>query len=195
MRRALLRRPAVRRLLAPALVSAALLAFTPVLGPLLPVDLVARALVQAGAGVAVLGAALAAGFSRRELGLGPWLVVLAAGVPLLAVLDGVVADRVLLAVPLGTVLFEEALFRGVLWAVLRRAVGLRVAVVWQAAVFGAWHVPGALAAGQSTVGVVAVTVLAGAGFAWLRERTGSLVAPALVHWAVNGTGVLLVGAR
>ncbi len=57
-----------------------------------------------------------------------------------------------------------------------------------------WHLPGAVAAGQSTWAVLAVTALAGAGFAWLRERSGSLVAPAAVHWALNGVGVLLAAA-
>ena len=112
-------------------------------------------------------------------------------VPFLAVTGGTTAQRVLLAIPLSTVFFEEVLFRGVLWAVLHRVVGLRVATVWQALAFGAWHLPGAAAAGQPAWAVLGVTVLAGAGFGWLRERSGSLVAPAAVHWTLNGLGVLL----
>ena len=124
---------------------------------------------------------------------GPGLTFLAAGLPCLALTTDPTVTRALVAVPLGTVFFEEVLFRGVLWAVLRRAAGLRVAMVGQAVVFGLWHLPGAVAAGEPVWGVLAVTTLAGAGFAWLRERTGSLVAPAALHWALNGTGVLLTG--
>lgn len=97
----------------------------------------------AGVGVVVLGTALAVGYRRTELGLGPGLAVLAAGAALLLLTGGVTAERVLLAIPLGMVFFEEALFRGVLWAVLRRTVSLRVAVVWQATPTGptAWSTP------------------------------------------------------
>ena len=180
-----------RALLAPVLVTVALLAVKPLFEGFLPAEPTPRALVFAAVGAVVLGAAGAAGYRRAELGLGPGLLVLAAGVPLLTVADGTTARRLLLGIPLGTVFFEEVLFRGVLWAVLRRAVGLRVAMAWQALAFGAWHLPGAVAAGQPTWAVFGVTVLAGAGFAWLRERSGSLVAPAVVHWTLNGVGVLL----
>jgi membrane protease YdiL (CAAX protease family) len=56
-------------------------------------------------------------------------------------------------------------------------------------------VPAALGYRRTELGLgPGLAVLAGAGFAWLRERTGSLVAPASVHWAVNGTGALLTSA-
>jgi membrane protease YdiL (CAAX protease family) len=38
---------------------------------------------------------------------------------------------------------------------------------------------------------VAGTAVAGLVFCWLRLRSGSLLAPALVHWALNGLGYLL----
>ena len=41
-------------------------------------------------------------------------------------------------------------------------------------------------------GTVLVTGVAGIGFCWLRIRSDSLLAPALLHWAVNGLGVLAV---
>jgi membrane protease YdiL (CAAX protease family) len=39
---------------------------------------------------------------------------------------------------------------------------------------------------------VLVTAVGGAVFCWLRVRSGSLLAPALLHWAVNGLGLLAV---
>jgi membrane protease YdiL (CAAX protease family) len=64
--------------------------------------------------------------------------------------------------------------------------------------FGAWHVPPSWrhAAGKplrARVAAVALdvgtTTLAGLAFARLRARSGSVVAPALVHAALNGTAL------
>lgn len=116
----------------------------------------------------------------------------------------------LVAVPLGTVLFEEVAFRGVLWGLLSRDVGAPAATVLSACLFGIWHVLPALAfarthisvKGSSTVAAdrrrvtvtvlatIAFTTLAGIVFAELRRRSGSLVAPIGLHWATNGLGVL-----
>lgn len=46
----------------------------------------------------------------------------------------------LVAIPLGTVLFEEVAFRGVLWALLVRDVGVFAATLLSAGLFGVWHV-------------------------------------------------------
>ncbi len=43
---------------------------------------------------------------------------------------------------------------------------------------------------RQVVGTVAFTALAGAVFAVLRDQSGSLVAPFLLHWATNGLGIL-----
>src|ERR1700733_5554303 len=43
-------------------------------------------------------------------------------------------------VPVGTVLFEEVAFRGVLWGLLRRRHGTWVATSVSSALFGLWHV-------------------------------------------------------
>lgn len=114
----------------------------------------------------------------------------------------------LVVVPLGTVLFEEVAFRGVMWGLLAREYGAFSATVVSAGIFGLWHVLPALdlarthtsVRGQSTagrrrvaltvLGTVAFTTLAGIVFAELRRRTGSLVAPIGLHWATNGLGVL-----
>jgi membrane protease YdiL (CAAX protease family) len=114
----------------------------------------------------------------------------------------------LVVIPLGTVLFEEVAFRGVLWGLLARDFGVSAATVVSACLFGLWHVLPAMdlarthtsVRGQSVAGGrrVAITVLAtivfttiaGIVFAELRRRSGSLVAPIGLHWATNGLGVL-----
>lgn len=101
--------------------------------------------------------------------------------------------RALLVIPVGTVLVEELAFRGVLHGLLLRIGGTRLAYGAGAALFGVWHlVPtltGALDAGDAaapiTVATVAATTVAGIGFIWLRERSGSVLAPMLAHTATN----------
>jgi uncharacterized protein len=106
-------------------------------------------------------------------------------------------------VPFGTVLWEEIAFRGVLLAALLRILPVRTAVAAAAVVFGIWHIRptlGALAANDLADGPVlrllavllACTGTAAAGvlFSWLRLRSGSLVAPVLLHLATNTLGTL-----
>ena len=117
--------------------------------------------------------------------------------------SGAIAYQVLVRIPLGTVLWEEVAFRGVLLAALTRLVLPREAAVMSAAVFGIWHVRptlSAVTANDLTGGPVlqAVAVMlgclftSGAGllFVWLRLRSGSLLAPALLHLATNTLGTL-----
>jgi membrane protease YdiL (CAAX protease family) len=124
--------------------------------------------------------------------------------------DNGAAEALLVAlviVPLGTVLFEEVAFRGVLWGLIRREAGTRAATAWSSVLFGLWHVLPSLGLSQANQGVEAVagrgggqvgpvggavvfTGLAGVVLCELRRRSGSLLAPAGVHWAVNGLGVL-----
>jgi membrane protease YdiL (CAAX protease family) len=107
----------------------------------------------------------------------------------------------LVIIPLGTALFEETIFRGVLLGVLMRATARRAAVITSAVLFGLWHVPAALSDAQgesaaATVGIlagtIAVTTVAGVLFAWLRLRSGSLAAPVLAHIATNSVTYLAV---
>lgn len=115
-----------------------------------------------------------------------------------------VAFELIVRIPLETALAEEILFRGVHYALVRRDVPTVQAVATTSLVFGLWHVPPALAAlGRTTAGervgataarrtgavagTVAITALAGAGFTLLRIRSGSLLAPVIVHAAVNAT--------
>jgi CAAX protease family protein len=118
-----------------------------------------------------------------------------------------IAYQVLVRIPVGTVLWEEVAFRGVLLAGLLRLLPRAHAVAASAAVFGIWHVRPTLAAlaandvvrGPVRRGGVVVlaclgTAAAGALFAWLRLRTGSLAAPVLLHLATNSLGTVAAAA-
>lgn len=110
------------------------------------------------------------------------------------------------AVPLGTVVFEEVAFRGVLWGLLADVAGAGLATAATALLFGLWHVLPALdlartnaaAAGSGgrrrraavVLGTVAFTAAAGVLFGLLRSGSDSLLAPVLLHWALNAAGVL-----
>ena len=179
----------------------------------------------------LLAGARASGLSWEELGLagrrlaagakwgGACLALVAAGYlaalavpvvrPLLtdarvAGLDGGgLAYQVLVSIPLGTVVWEEVAFRGVLLAALARLLSLPAATVVSATVFGVWHVRPTLDAlavndlvdGPVLTGLAVLlgclaTALAGLILAWLRLRSGSLLAPALLHLATNSLGAL-----
>lgn len=115
-----------------------------------------------------------------------------------------VAKQALVHVPLGTVLLEEVAFRGVLPALARRRLGRMGATVISSVLFGLWHVLPSLRlpqdnraaaralAGRSPFAVVtpavASTAAAGVLLCELRWRSGSLIAPAGLHWATNGLG-------
>jgi membrane protease YdiL (CAAX protease family) len=113
------------------------------------------------------------------------------------------AYHVLLRIPVGTVAWEEIAFRGVLQAALRRVLPEPAATALTSAVFGLWHIrptAEALAAnrlattrGARIAGVTAVvagTTAVGALLSHLRERSGSLAAPVLLHLAANCTAPL-----
>lgn len=119
-----------------------------------------------------------------------------------------VAFAVLILIPLTTVIPEELAFRGVLDGALAEHLGERGAYLVGALAFGVWHVltTGALTSGNtglttfmgtgvlsqvlSVLGVVLATSVAGLGFIWLRRRTGSVLAPMGMHWALNGLAAI-----
>jgi membrane protease YdiL (CAAX protease family) len=133
----------------------------------------------------VLVAAMVPDFSsafeddRVEIGLGAMLL------------------KALVVIPVGTVLVEELVFRGVLLGLLRRITPTVVAVLVTSILFGLWHVYPAwrgdaenqalVSAGKlSTVaGTMAATTVAGIVFCWMRIASQSLVAPMLAHCATN----------
>jgi uncharacterized protein len=111
----------------------------------------------------------------------------------------------LIRIPFGTVLLEEIAFRGVLLGAWSRVGGTVQGIVGSSIVFGIWHIRPTLEAARANglattpiqtallvaAGVV-VTAAAGAFFAVLRVRTGSLIAPILAHVATNSLGTLAV---
>jgi uncharacterized protein len=185
--------------------------------------------INVGAAGAALSAAAATGLTATDLGLGReellpglrlgsrlaaataagWLVIAAVpptrpvlGDQRIAGLSGrQVAYQVLVRIPLGTVLWEETAFRGVLQAALWRVMPGGAAVGVASAVFGVWHIRptiGALRANGLAQGrrqtvaavtsAVVATAAAGALLSWLRIRSGSLAAPILLHLATNCLG-------
>ena len=174
-------------------------------------------------GLAVAGVACSASMTADELGLERaavpsglrWglgvVAVIAAGLAialLVPSLNGVLDDdraeialrsmlwRVLVVIPVATVLVEELLFRGVLLGLLQRLMSAGRALVACAVVFGLWHLlpvwrgggAGDLGGGGSigaVAGTFAATFVAGLGFGWLRQRSGSLVAPICAHIGTN----------
>jgi uncharacterized protein len=128
--------------------------------------------------------------------------------------DGGVGRAALLAalvvVPLGTVVPEELAFRGLLLALPGRDHGVRAATLLSSGLFGLWHILPSLGGGVANAAIagavggdaagtllrvaatVGVTFAAGVVLCVLRLRSGSLLAPVLAHWAVNGLGIIVV---
>jgi len=174
---------------------------------------------------AVLAAAAASGLTDADIGLGRrswrlsragmrWVGAAAAGWVLIATvpatrpvlgdkrsagLDGRgVAYQAVVRIPVGTVLWEEVAFRGVLQASLRRVLPTPAAIAVTSGVFGLWHLPPTWQAlrtngladerRHAVAGVgagVAVTAAGGALLSWLRERSGGLAAPIALHLVAN----------
>ncbi len=101
-----------------------------------------------------------------------------------------VVQWLLLGIPLGTVASEEAAYRGALGTVAADAFGPAGGRLVQASAFGLSHIADARTTGEPMVPTVLVTGLAGWVFGWLYERSGSLIAPMLVHLAINEAGAV-----
>jgi uncharacterized protein len=105
------------------------------------------------------------------------------------------AYEVAIRIPIGTALAEELIFRGALFALLRRHGSTARALTLSSVLFGLWHVFPALDGVSATTrrrvlaasGTVLATTIAGHGFGWLRARSGSVVAPVMVHAALNAS--------
>jgi uncharacterized protein len=150
-----------------------------------------------------LGIVLAVGTVIGIAGSIPRLHHLFADERITEVTGATTARRALLDIPFGTVLIEEFAFRGVMLALMTSLTESTVwAVVVTSVLFGLWHISPALEmhdAHQSTsgaswttvLGTVIFTGLSGAGFAVLRLFTGSLLPPSALHWAANGSGVVV----
>ena len=107
----------------------------------------------------------------------------------------------LLIVPASTVVFEELLFRGVLWGYISEHLSPTKTLLATTTAFAIWHIPAVLLDPQGVAGTatstptalaqtLAVTFTGGLAFGWLRMRTGSLAAPVMAHTATNSFGYL-----
>lgn len=105
---------------------------------------------------------------------------------------------VLVIIPVTTVLLEEIIFRGILLGELLRIYNSFKANLLASLAFGIWHIftaqavslPVDVALPITVIGVIIATSLAGYFFGWLRVKSKSLVAPILVHLAINSSGVI-----
>ena len=95
-----------------------------------------------------------------------------------------------LGIPFGTVVSEEAAYRGALGTVAADAFGPAGGRLVQATTFGLSHIADARRTGEAVVPTVLATGLAGWVFDWLYERSGSLLAPMLAHLAINESGAI-----
>lgn len=116
---------------------------------------------------------------------------------------GLLAYRALIRIPLGTALFEEFAFRGVLFGAWAKIAGPLRAAAGSSLVFGVWHVRPAIelldanglavstAARVSVVAAAVVaTAIAGYLFCLLRIRSGSLLAPFIAHTVINSLAIV-----
>jgi uncharacterized protein len=190
--------------------------------------------LNSGATGAVLAAAVASGLTAADLGFGPgswrlgragtglvgavaggWLVIAAvpATRPVLADQRSAglrgrrVAYQAAVRIPVGTVLWEEVAFRGVLQASLRRVLPPPAAIAVTSGVFGLWHIRPTWQAlrtngladsrRQAIARVSAVCAgmtAAGALLSWLREDSGGLTAPIALHLATNSGAAIAAWA-
>lgn len=128
-----------------------------------------------------LPAALLAGWLTKLLGFTPQSVNPALKLVLESQGWQVVAMGLLVAV-VGPC-FEELLFRGVLYRSFRQRLGLRGAILASAVLFAVVHADPAMVLPLLSLGVI---------FAWLTERSGSLVPSMLAHSFWNGATFLLL---
>jgi len=110
-------------------------------------------------------------------------------------------------IPFSTALIEEVLFRGVLLGLLLTHYPTILARLYSSIVFGLWHIfPTIATLEQNDVtaqaiqhkkhrkyagvtGTIIITTLAGLLFGYLRILANSIIAPWIVHWTINASGV------
>jgi membrane protease YdiL (CAAX protease family) len=119
-----------------------------------------------------------------------------------------IAFEAAIRIPFSTALVEEVLFRGVLLGLLLTHYPTIIAITYAAIVFGLWHIFPTIKSlehndaaaslvgdkkSRQTIGVlgaVTVTTIAGLLFGYARVLANSIVAPWLIHWSINASGVL-----
>ena len=119
-----------------------------------------------------------------------------------------VVYRAAVRIPLGTALFEEVAFRGILFAALTRF-GIAQAIWVSSLVFALWHITptweliqsgsladlGPLLKGLAIAGGVLATFVGGLLFALLRHHTGSVTGPVLAHATINSLALVAMFLR
>ncbi len=183
---------------------------------------------------AALSAAAASGLTATDIGVGRgawrlgrpgsrWAAAAAAGWLLVAVLPAArpllgdkriagldgrgVTYQALVRIPVGTVIWEETAFRGVLQAALRRVLHERAAIAVTSGVFGLWHIRPTMQAlrtngladdrkhaAAGTCAGVLTTAAGGALLSWLRDRSRGLAAPMALHLVTNCGGLVTAWA-
>ncbi len=117
---------------------------------------------------------------------------------------GILAYHALIRIPLGTAVFEELAFRGILYGLGKRLWSAPRAALLSAALFGLWHVApllnvvdrnagvaDAAPTGVAVAGGVLGASIAGLFLTWVRERSDSLIAPIVVHAATNSVALVV----
>lgn len=119
---------------------------------------------------------------------------------------GWVLFQVFLRVPLATALYEEVLFRGIVFGMLIRRRSPLSAALITSVLFGLWHIlptldtlqtnpagdlfSGALGIVIAILGAIAGTFVAGLGFLWVRLYANSTYASILAHIGTNSVAML-----
>ncbi len=114
--------------------------------------------------------------------------------------------QALVRVPLATALYEEVLFRGIVFGMLIRRRSPLTAALMTSALFGLWHIlptidtlqtnpagnlfTGAIGLAIAIAGAIAGTFIAGLGFLWVRLYANSTYAAVLAHIGTNSVALL-----
>ena len=185
------------------LTAAAVLAWSASRVGLAPVDLgLQRSTVRVGFSYGV-GVAAVAAVALLVAGLVPALHPLFDDARLADIGPGLLAYRALIRIPLGTALFEEYAFRGVLFGAWSKVASPARAAVGSSLVFGLWHIrptvdlldanelaTSSISRVSFLVTAVLLTATAGYLFCLLRIRTRSLLAPLVAHAAINSLAIV-----
>jgi membrane protease YdiL (CAAX protease family) len=119
---------------------------------------------------------------------------------------GLLLFHALIRIPLGTALYEEVLFRGVIFGMLARRYTPLKAAVSSSILFGLWHIlpvldamrtnpvgahfSGLSGAAAAVLAAVIGTFVAGMGLLWVRLFANSILASVIVHIATNSTAII-----
>jgi membrane protease YdiL (CAAX protease family) len=110
--------------------------------------------------------------------------------------------KMFIILPVSTVILEELVFRGMLFGVIKKQLSVYRSAIISSILFGLWHLFSAEYFNGNLLGlelnrtivsiaIVLATATAGMFFIWLRVKSESLIAPILVHFSLNATGMLL----